>query len=58
MSRFHLAAGESLVIELRGSEALRHSAPEIFQALLDSTAFVNARSAEAGGEPPLELVLV
>jgi len=55
MSRFQLAPGESLIIEVLGSADLKRSTPDVYKALVESTAFVNKRYIEAGDQPPLQL---
>ena len=57
MSRFMLSPGEYLYIHLPNFEVLQALVPEVAQALLDCTAFVNRRYAEGGGSPRLSLVL-
>jgi RNAse (barnase) inhibitor barstar len=58
MTRFHLAEGEPLRIEVLDAESFRSRLPEIFAALVESTAFVNRRYLEAGKQPLLSLVLL
>jgi hypothetical protein len=55
MSRFVLARGEWLRIEIVGSDAFRARAPEVFQALVDWTKYVNDRYVESGSQSRLEL---
>src|SRR5438046_690400 len=55
MSRFQLAPGESLTIEVLGSADLQRAAPEVYEALVESAAFVNMRYVEAGDQAPLQL---
>jgi hypothetical protein len=57
MSRFHLAAGEMLHIEVPDAKGFKSRVPEIFEALIDCTAFVNTRYTEMGQSPALSLVL-
>lgn len=58
MSRFHLAEGEILSIEIPGAESFNCRLPEIFKALIDCTAAVNRRYLESGRQPVLSLVLL
>ena len=56
MSRFHLAEGEGLDIEVSDSEAFRSRLPEIYDALVECSSFVNVRRVEAGKPPVLSLI--
>jgi barstar (barnase inhibitor) len=56
MSRFDLAPDEMLQIEIQASEEFKSRLPEIFEALIDSTAFVNMRYTDRGESPALSLV--
>ena len=58
MSRFHLAEGEALEIEVSDSEAFKSRLPEIYDALVECTFFVNERSVEAGKPPLLSLIFL
>jgi hypothetical protein len=58
MSKFALAAGETLTIEVRDAEAFAERAPEQALALMEATAFVNRRHIEDGKQPMLVLLLV
>ena len=58
MSRFHLAPGETLDIQVANTESLKLRVPEIFDALVDCTASVNQRYLEAGKSPRLHLVFL
>ena len=58
MSRFHLADGESLTIEVRDAEDFAGRLPEQTMALITVTAAVNQRYAERGKAPMLALVFV
>ena len=58
MSRFHLAPGEKLNIEISDTESFRFRLPETFNGLIDCTAFVNDRYVLAGKPPPLCLVFL
>ena len=56
MSRFVLGPEETLVIELLGTQALNHRAPEIVDALVECAASVNERHVEMGEQPALHLL--
>ena len=56
MSRFVLGPEDPLVIEVLDSQTLRQQAAEVFEALVDCTAFVNIRHIEMGQEPAIHLV--
>lgn len=56
MSRFHLADGEVLSVEVRGAEEFAARVPELALALMTCTAAVNARHAEQGRPPMLALI--
>jgi hypothetical protein len=56
MTRFLLAAGERLHIEVTEAESFSKRLPEIFHALIESAAFVNRRYVEDGKLPVLSLV--
>ena len=58
MSRFHLAEGERLQIEITETEGFRARVPEIYNALVECTAFVNQRYVEQGKQPVLALVFL
>jgi hypothetical protein len=51
----HVPPGETLVLELEQAGDFRRRCPELFQALIECTAFVNRRRTEAGGKPMLVL---
>ena len=51
----HVPPGETLVLELEQAGDFRRRCPELFQALVECTAFVNRRRTEAGGKPVLVL---
>jgi hypothetical protein len=55
MSRFDLAADETLTIEVRGAHDFFARAPELADALVRAVAFVNHRNLEAGA--PARLLL-
>ena len=58
MSRFSLAEGEILYIEVSDSENFNSRLPEIFNTLVESSAFVNRRYADEGKSPVLALVFL
>ena len=58
MSRIHLAEGEMLHIELLGTEEFNSRLPEILDALVECSAFVNTRYVDAGKAPVLSLVFL
>jgi RNAse (barnase) inhibitor barstar len=58
MSRFVLKPGELLRIEVAESEIFRERHPEILQALVDWTGFVNERSVAAGDQQRLQLAFL
>lgn len=58
MSRFHLAASETLSIEVTGTKSFNSRVPEIFDALVECSAFVNQRYLAAGKSPLLSLVFL
>ena len=57
MSRFYLAEGEILNIELEGTNDFRARLPQIFDTLVECIAFVNQRYVHDGKNPKLTLVL-
>ena len=56
MSRFHLAEGETLNIEVSDSGAFKSRLPEIYDALVECSSVVNDRRLEVGKRPVLLLV--
>jgi hypothetical protein len=58
MTRFHLADGESLHIEISATESFKGRLPEIFDALVECSAFVNRRYIEGGKAPVLSLLFL
>ncbi len=58
MSRFHLAEGETLHIEVTDTKSFNSRLPEIFDALVECSAFVNHRYIEAGKSPVLSLIFL
>jgi hypothetical protein len=58
MSRFHLAEGEMLNIEVSDTKLFNSRLPEIFDALVECSSFVNQRYIEGGKSPVLSLIFV
>jgi hypothetical protein len=58
MSRFELGESEMLEIEVSDSEAFKSRLPEIYDALVKSSAFVNFRRVECGDRPVLSLTFL
>ncbi len=58
MTRFNLAEGEMLHIEVSATEAFNRRAPKIFGALAECSAFVNQRYIRDGKAPVLSLVFL
>jgi hypothetical protein len=58
MTRFNLAAGEVLHIEVTATESFNRRVPEIFDALVECSAFVNQRYVGAEQSPVLSLVFL
>ena len=58
MTRFNLAEGEMLHIEVSATESFNRRLPEIFDALVECSAFVNQRYGEDGRAPILSLVFL
>ena len=58
MTRFNLAGGEKLHIEVSATETFRRRLPEIFDALVECSAFVNQRYLEVSKAPVLSLVFL
>ena len=57
MSRFDLAADETLTIEVRGAHDFAQRCPQIAAALMEAVAFVNYRNLESGAPARLLLLL-
>jgi len=57
MSRFTLAPGEVLELEVIASDDLKRRAPDIVDALMDCVRFVNQRYVDHGKDPLIRLVL-
>ena len=58
MTRFMLTPGEKLEIEVPDAHGFSERAPELMNALVECSAFVNRRYLEFGEEPALALVLM
>ena len=58
MTRFLLAEGEKLRIEVEAAEDFKSRVPEIYRALRECSSFVNERHAEDGEAPVLWLALL
>ena len=58
MTRFLLAEGEKMCIEIEASEDFKARLPEVFSALRECTAFVNERYAAHGEAAALSLILL
>ncbi len=58
MSRFHLAEGEMLNVEVSDTKSFNFRLPEIFDAFVECSAFVNQRHIEAGKLPMLSLIFL
>jgi len=58
MTRFLLAEGEKMNIEIEAAEDFKARLPEVFSALDRCSSFVNERYARAGKTPVLSLILL
>jgi hypothetical protein len=58
MSRFHLTPGESLCIKVTHTKQFRQRVPDVFTALIESSAVVNQRHIEDGKPPMLAFVFL
>ncbi|MDQ3043156.1 MAG: barstar family protein [Acidobacteriota bacterium] len=58
MSRFTLEKGELLHIEISDTEDFNSRLPEIFDALVECSAFVNRRYVDDGKPPVLSLLFL
>jgi hypothetical protein len=58
MTRFNLAKGEKLHIEVTSTESFNRRLPEIFGALVECSAFVNRGYVDDGGESVVSLVFL
>ena len=55
MNAFPVEPGDVLTLQLKDCKAFRARCPEIYEALVDSAAFVNWRRIELGDRPILAL---
>ena len=55
MSSVHVANGDILVLCISGARDLKKRCPEIYDALVECSAFVNYRRIETGGQAILTL---
>jgi hypothetical protein len=55
MTSIHVPRGGILVLSLPGAGALAERCPDIYEAIVDCSAFVNWRRMERGGGPVLAL---
>ena len=58
MSRFELHGDEMLEIEVTETKSFKSRLPNIFDALIECTAFVNQRYIDSGKMPRLSLILL
>jgi RNAse (barnase) inhibitor barstar len=58
MTRFDLATGEKLHIEIASTESFNKRLPEIFEALVECTASANQRYLDEGKDPVLSLLFL
>jgi barstar (barnase inhibitor) len=58
MARFLLFEGEAVHIEITSTESFKSRSPEILDALIECSAFVNQRYVERGKLPPISLVFL
>lgn len=58
MTRFNLAEGEVLNVEVSATESFNRRLPEIFDALVECSAFVNQRYIGDGKAPVLSLLFL
>jgi hypothetical protein len=58
MSRYNLAEGEMMHIELSDTNSFKTRLPEIFNGLIECSAAVNQRYTEAGKAPKIALVFL
>lgn len=56
MTSVTVGKGEHLVMEIRGSMALKQRAPDVFDAFIECTAAVNERFVSDGEQPVIALV--
>ena len=58
MTYFHLAKGETLNIEVSDTEDFNSRLPEVFDALVECSAFVNRRYVEDAKSPVISLLFL
>src|SRR5262245_31328461 len=58
MSRFQLTENEMLQIEITDTEGFKSRLPEIIDALIECSSFVNRRYSDSGKSPKLALVFL
>jgi Barstar (barnase inhibitor) len=58
MTRFLLSEGEAIHIEITDTKVFNSRLPEILDALIECSAFVNQRYIEDGKLPPISLVFL
>lgn len=58
MTKFSLEKDEILSVEITETEQFKSRLPEIFDSLVDCTAFVNQRYVEADGNPKIAVLFV
>src|SRR5262245_34104328 len=58
MTRFLLPEGEAIHIEITSAESFKSRLPEILDALIECSAFVNQRFVENGKLAPISLVFL
>jgi hypothetical protein len=58
LSRLTIGAGERVFIEFTGTEAFNSRTPELFDALVECSAFVNERYVGRGKLPAIALVFL
>lgn len=58
MTKFTIAPGELFCLEVCDTRNFAQRLPEIFQAFVECSAFVNQRHVDAGKQPVLALILL
>jgi len=58
MTHFNVTPGELFHMEVADSKDFAQRLPEIFQAFIECSAFVNSRRIDAGEQPVLALILL
>jgi len=58
MTRFNLTASEVLHLEVSATESFKRKLPEIFDALVECSAFVNQGYVDSGRAPALSLIFL